>query len=100
MKTPTDKQVNIAEISKVSLDLPHKMELIERPEFSGWQKIFKFPNGFEASIVKHKYSYGLELALMDGSGCIIQHPDITDDGEGHLDTDEASALLKKIAKLS
>jgi hypothetical protein len=37
---------------------------------------------------------------MDGSGCIIQHPDITDDVEGHLDTDEANTLLKKIAKLS
>ena len=90
---------NQREIFKVSVALPHTMTLSERPELGGLQKIFEFPNGFGASVVIHDFSYGLELALLDKNHNIIQHPDITDDVAGFLNTDSCNDLLEKIARL-
>ena len=89
----------IRQLFKVSSTSHHTMTLIEREELFGWQKIFKFPNGYGASVVVHDSSYGLELALLDESGKITQHPDITDDVAGFLNVDSANDLLEKIAKL-
>ena len=75
------------------------MTLTEREELFGWQKIFKFPNGYGASVVVHDFSYGLEIALLDAGQNIIQHPEITDDVAGFLNVDSANDLLEKIAKL-
>lgn len=89
----------IQQLFKVSSTSHHTMTLIEREELFGWQKIFKFPNGYGASVVVHDSSYGLELALMDNTGHITKHPDITDDVVGFLNVDRANDLLEKIAKL-
>ena len=89
----------IQQLFKVSSTSHHTMTLTEREELFGWQKIFEFPNGYGASVVVHDFSYGLELALLDGSGNITQHPDITDDVAGFLNADSANDLLEKIAKL-
>ena len=89
----------IQQLFKVSSTSHHTMTLIEREELFGWQKIFKFPNGYGASVVVHDSSYGLELALLDESGKITQNPDITDDVAGFLNVDSANDLLEKIAKL-
>ena len=89
----------IQQLFKVSSTSHHTMTLIEREELFGWQKIFKFPNGYGASVVVHDSSYGLEIALLDESGNITQHPDITDDVAGFLNVDSANDLLEKIAKL-
>ena len=103
MKIPTapakDKQVNLTELFKVSVCLPHTMTLAEREELGGVQKLFEFPNGYGASVVIHDFSYGLELALLDADCNIIQHPDITDDVAGFLNSDTACDLLEKIARL-
>ena len=103
MKIPTapakDKQVNLTELFKVSVCLPHTMTLTEREELGGVQKLFEFPNGYGASVVIHDFSYGLELALPDVDHNIIQHPDITDDVCGFLNSDTACDLLEKIARL-
>ena len=103
MKIPTapakDKQVNLTELFKVSVCLPHTMTLTEREELGGVQKLFEFPNGYGASVVIHDFSYGLELALLDADCNIIQHPDITDDVAGFLNSDTACDLLEKIARL-
>ena len=90
---------NQREIFKVSSALPHTMTLAEREELGGLQKIFEFPNGYGASVVIHDFSYGLELALLDVDHNIIQHPDITDDVCGFLNSDTACDLLEKIARL-
>ena len=90
---------NQRQIFKVSVALPHTMTLSERPELFGVQKIFDFPNGYGASVVIHDLSYGLELALLDADGNIIQHPDITDDVAGFLNVDSCNDLLEKIARL-
>ena len=87
------------EIFKVSSALPHTMTLAEREHLGGLQKIFEFPNGYGASVVIHDFSYGLELALLDADCNIIQHPDITDDVCGFLNSDTACDLLEKIARL-
>ena len=87
------------QLFKVSATVPHTMELIERPELFGWQKIFDFENGYGASVVSHDSSYGLELALMDDTGHLAQHPDITDDVAGFLNVDTANDLLQKISEL-
>jgi hypothetical protein len=89
----------IRQLFKVSSTSHHTLTLIEREELFGWQKIFKFPNGYGASVVVHDSSYGLELALLDESGKITQNPDITDDVAGFLNVDSANDLLEKIAKL-
>ena len=89
----------IRQLFKVSSTSHHTMTLIEREELFGWQKIFKFPNGYGASVVVHDSSYGLELALLDESGKITQNPDITDDVAGFLNVDSANDLLEEIAKL-
>ena len=103
MKIPTapakDKQVNLTELFKVSVCLPHTMTLTEREELGGVQKLFEFPNVYGASVVIHDFSYGLELALLDADCNIIQHPDITDDVAGFLNSDTACDLLEKIARL-
>ena len=90
---------NQREIFKVSVALPHTMTLAEREDLGGVQKIFEFPNGYGASVVIHNFSYGLELALLDADCNIIQHPDITDDVAGFLNSDTACDLLEKIARL-
>ena len=103
MKIPTapakDKQVNLIELFKVSVCLPHTMTLTEREELGGVQKLFEFPNGYGASVVIHDFSYGLELALLDVDHNIIQHPDITDDVCGFLNVDTCNDILQKIAEL-
>tara|TARA_Y100000114_G_C11740516_1_gene318678 strand:- start:1054 stop:1368 length:315 start_codon:yes stop_codon:yes gene_type:complete len=99
LKTNFDK-IKFSELFKVSSTEPHKMSLEKREELGGWQKIFEFPNGFGASVVVHEFSYGLELALLDKNHNIIQHPEITDDVEGYLNTDSACDILHKIAKLA
>ena len=68
------------------------------PKF-GIQKIYKFKNGFGASVVCHKYSYGgesglWELAVLDESGCLTSDTSITDDVLGGLTEKELSGYLK------
>ena len=103
MKIPTapakDKQVNLTELFKVSVCLPHTMTLTEREELGGVQKIFEFPNGYGASVVIHEFSFGLELALLDAEHNIIQHSEITDDVCGFLNVDTCNDILEKIARL-
>jgi hypothetical protein len=65
------------------------------PELGGQQKIYRFDNGYGASVVKHFYSYGgsqglWELAVIafDGEGAydwsVSYSTGITEDVIGHL----------------
>ena len=85
--------------NKITFDEAHESELRKVVNLNGWQKRFKFPNGFGASIINHDMSYGFELALLyDGN--LVYHPKITDDVIGGLTPCRARNLLKKIANLS
>ena len=89
----------IDEFNKITFDGDHETNFGRVAHLNGWQKIFKFPNGFGASIVNHDMSYGLELALLyDGN--LVYHPKITMDVIGGLTPCRARNVLKKIAKLS
>jgi hypothetical protein len=64
-----------------------------------------FENGFGASIVKHKYSYGggaglYEIAVLDDiNGSPIYYTSVTDDVVGHLSEDEVMFHLNEIENL-
>jgi hypothetical protein len=64
-----------------------------------------FENGFGASIVKHKFSYGgkdgmYEIAVLDDiNGSPIYYTSVTDDVLGHLSEDEVMFYLNEIKNL-
>ena len=70
----------------------------------GIQKVYKFPNGYGASVVKHKGSYGYaqglwELAVLDINGDLCYNTEITSDVIGHLNDPEVDNLLGQIFRL-
>ena len=71
----------------------------------GMQLIYKFDNGYGASLVSHIASYGgdkglWELAIIDNAGEIYYGSDITNnDVMGHLNNEKAMKLLKQIAEM-
>ncbi|HEJ2443633.1 hypothetical protein [Burkholderia multivorans] len=80
---------------------------LERPLNGGTQKLYRFENGFGASVVQHAYSYGRdagqwELAVIrfDGDEWDLEYgTEITDDVIGRLDWDEVEDLLSRISAL-
>ena len=82
------------------------------PLFNGVQYLFKFDNGYGASVVKHFGSYGSdedlwELAVVEYRNPdiiddfdLVYDTDITDDVEGSLTDDDVVNLLSKIRDLS
>ena len=69
----------------------------------GKQYVYKFPNGYGASVIQHKGSYGFqdklwELAILHGEELCYDTP-ITDDVLGHLSNREVNEILEQIQKL-
>ena len=69
---------------------------------------FRFENGYGASVIKHKYSYGgeedlWELAVLkydkDGNGHICYSTEIADDCIGWLTDEKVRDLLGRIKEL-
>lgn len=69
----------------------------------GYQIIYKFQNGYGASVVQHDMSYGLELAVIkykdDGQWDLTYETPITSDVLGHLTPEELKEHLDSIRKL-
>ena len=76
----------------------------------GVQKLFRFPNGYGASVVQFPYSYGgesglWELAVIRYSGedndsfSLTYDTPITDDVLGYLSEQDVDALLEQVAAL-
>ena len=81
------------------------LEFKKLPDLSGIYCRIMFDNGFGASIVKHKFSYGgseglYEIAVLDDiEGSPIYYTSITDDVLGHLSEDEVTFYLNQIENL-
>ena len=70
----------------------------------GTQRIYKFPNGYGASVIRHQGSYGFknglwELAVLDSSGDLCYSTPITNDVIGHLTDEEVILKLNEIRGL-
>ena len=84
---------------------------VRRPLESGAvQKIYRFPNGYGASVVKGEHTYGGDEGLWELAVITFKNDDIhtyelcydtevTSDVEGNLNDDEVEALLSRIEKL-
>lgn len=89
------------------------MELIQETKrndakFQNEQRVFKMSNGYGASVVRGKYTYGgdaglFELAVIkfgaDGDWSLDYATPITNDVIGHLSETDVQELLTKIAEL-
>lgn len=72
--------------------------------YGGVQAIIQFDNGYGASVVKHRFSYGYsygfyELAVLDIQGNLCYTTPITSDVLGYLSEHEVTKILKDIQKL-
>lgn len=81
------------------------MEHTSRPHLGGSQDIYKFPNGFGASVVRGPYSYGgseglWELAVLDAEGQLTYTTEITSDVLGYLEAEEVEETLREVMHLS
>ena len=76
-----------------------KSELVN----GGLQRKYQFGNGYGASVINHKGSYGYpnkwELAVLDFDGALCYNTPITDDVLGHLSEDEVQETLEQIKAL-
>jgi len=83
----------------------NELKFKELPDMSGVYCRIMFENGFGASIVKHKYSYGgdkglYEIAILDDiEGGPIYYTSVTDDVLGHLSENDVETHLKEIKSL-
>jgi hypothetical protein len=81
------------------------LEFKELPDMSGRYCRVMFENGFGASVICHKYSYGgkdglYELAILDDiEGSPIYTTPITDDVIGYLTEEGVTAILAEIQLL-
>ena len=81
-----------------------KEYLIEtNSHMGGKQKIYKFPNGYGASVIRHKGSYGYKKGLWEVAvlfeGELCYDTEITNDVLGHLNDPEVDNILGKIFRL-
>ena len=72
--------------------------------FNGVQKVYKFPNGYGASVIKHDHSYGgseglWELAVLGTDGELTYETPITSDVIGWLTDEDVDGLLSQINEL-
>ena len=70
----------------------------------GIQKIYRFPNGYGASVIRHLGSYGYEkglweLVVLDGAGDLDYSTPITEDVLGGLNDPQVDNILGKISRL-
>ncbi len=83
--------------------------LLEHPIHSGIQRLYRFGNGYGASVVRHSFSYGSdeglwELAVIRYLGenerfVLVYDTSVSDDVIGHLSETDVNELLNKIEAL-
>jgi len=82
--------------------------ILTRALNGGTQSLYRFPNGFGASVIQGPYTYGGPAGLWevgvvtfdsDGGWELTYDTAVTDDVVGHLDDDELADLLTRISNL-
>ena len=81
--------------------------IITRSLHGGAQKLYRFANGYGASVVRNEFSYGgwdgkWELAVIKWVGedfDLVYDTPVTDDVIGRCDDDDIAALLDEIERL-
>lgn len=64
----------------------------------GMQVVYTFDNGYQASVIDHSSSYGLEMAVMyDGE--IVYDTPITSDVVSYLSEEDLGAVLRAVSEL-
>ena len=80
--------------------------IIERPHpagVGGYQNIYRFSNGYGASVIEFSGSYGLELGVIKFTGDdwkLTYETPITDDVLGDLTLESLEQALDEIAALA
>lgn len=90
--------------SEVSMKGGATIEKVDLPDMNGYQLIYKFDNGYGASVVKHDFSYGgksglYEVAVLDNEGELCYDTPITSNVIGHLNMSEVDKILVNISHL-
>jgi hypothetical protein len=72
-----------------------------KTNLDGQRRLYKFSNGYGASVIRNSASYGnedglWELAILDRDGKIDYTTSITDDVLGYLTTDDVEDILEQI----
>ena len=85
------------------------MLIIDRPLNGGTQKVYKFENGYGASVIEGgTYTYGAEEGLQElavlkfkeaGDYSLCYDTEITDDVLGYLTEQDVKDLLERIENL-
>jgi hypothetical protein len=95
--------LNAIEVLTLDLDVKAMGLVDKRPMFDGGQWLFRFDNGYGASVIRHRGSYGVELAVIkfceDGDYKIVYDTPVTSDVIGHLDRETLIDTLKAIEDL-
>lgn len=70
----------------------------------GIRRVYKFENGYGASVISHSFSYGgesglWEIAVLDSMGNLTYNTPITNDVIGNLTTSEVVKVLGDIKNL-
>ncbi len=77
--------------------------LYVREIFNGHQAVFKFENGYGASVIEHDHSWGIELAVLlftkDDNFTLCYDTPITSDVIGNMTEDEVKETLQQIKEL-
>lgn len=87
-------------------DLLVDVEETENAHINGTQVIFKFTNGWGASVIRGPYSYGgpdglFELGVLDSEGHLnYDTPVAPDDVLGYLTAEDVREALEKLAHLT
>lgn len=74
------------------------------PCWDGVKKVYRFANGYGASVIRHQYSYGgdvglWEVGVLGVNGKLCYSTPITEDVIGYLCEDEVRVVLRDIAAL-